>query len=565
MATPFSKSRRKKPFFAGSHLVLSILGVVLVVTVLQLQTVAADNTLQDQWYSLTPSHRAGHARHILQTVIDLSTASSDGPKRPLAVSSRTDPLDSFHQYRGGFDPTNKHYWGSVIWLGIWGYVIGVFWLLVGVLWALATCCYFCCCRSKTAKTSGYSRGYYCCPAVVVILLSAIALAGAALTFYGESTFRRDSRDTRDFVLLTAANTTADVRNVTGTLSAAQNVITEVSPSEGQTLQDVITSLNNAADDVDRKVNKNKKAVDTGLKVVDIVLIVVASCQIFIVVVALFALWFKWSFLLLPIIILSWLFCVFGWIVAGVWFSVYHVTTDTCTAMHEYTLDPTNTTLDTILPCVDRTSAQNTLRTARRSVNRLVNATNGQITTLNAQLASGGATTVLPFVCLPYGGEPDYPPIPCPSGQVDPLQLSTAIQAYRCTGTDVNTCALAGTPLTPSLYTLVEPVVGAITNISRSIPTMVELATCQFVTDAFNHLVSTECPKLREDVIYITVAFTTASSALLFLCIGWFVVSRRALRVKRTNKFHTEGYEYKDQFGQPVAAEAPFAPNRVARV
>lgn len=88
-----------------------------------------------------------------------------------------------------------------------------------------------------------------------------------MTFYGESTFRRDSRDTRDFVVLTAANTTADVRNVTGTLSAAQDIIAQVSPSEGQTIQSVITSLNNAADDVDRKVNKNKKAVDTGLKVV----------------------------------------------------------------------------------------------------------------------------------------------------------------------------------------------------------------------------------------------------------------------------------------------------------
>lgn len=113
--------------------------------------------------------------------------------------------------------------------------------------------------------------------------------------------------------------------------------------------------------------------------------------------------------------------------------------------------------------------------------------------------------------------------------------------------------------------MVEPVVGAITNISQAMPLMVELATCQFVVNAFNQLVSTECPKLRKDVIYITVAFTTASSALLFLCIGWFVISRRALRVKRTNKYHTEGYEYKDQFGQPVPAEAPFAPNRVARV
>jgi hypothetical protein len=64
---------------------------------------------------------------------------------------------------------------SVVWLGIWGYVIGVFWFLVGLLWAVATCCYFCCCREKSNKGSGYARGYYCCPAVMVVLLSAIAL------------------------------------------------------------------------------------------------------------------------------------------------------------------------------------------------------------------------------------------------------------------------------------------------------------------------------------------------------------------------------------------------------
>lgn len=103
-------------------------------------------------------------------------------------------------------------------------------------------------------------------------------------------------------------------------------------------------------------------------------------------------------------------------------------------MHEYTLDPTNTTLETILPCVDVNDARNTLRSARRSINRLVNATNGQIATLNTQLASGGSTTVLPTVCLPYGGPPDYEQTPCLSGQVDPLVLSTVschVSFFRC--------------------------------------------------------------------------------------------------------------------------------------
>jgi len=451
----------------------------------------------------------------------------------------------------------------VVWLGIWGYVIGVFWFLVGLLWAVATCCYFCCCREKSNKGSGYARGYYCCPAVMVVFLSAIALAASALTFYGGATFHTDSTDTRDYVLLVAANTTSNVRNVTGTLSLAESIITQVSPSDGQDLRDVINSLNDAANEVDSQVDANRNAVDTGLKVIDIVLIVVAACQIAIVFVGLLALCFKWSFLLVPIIILGWIFCVFGWIVAGVWFSVYHVTSDTCTAMHEYTLDPTNTTLETILPCVDVNDARNTLRSARRSINRLVNATNGQIATLNTQLASGGSTTVLPTVCLPYGGPPDYEQTPCLSGQVDPLVLSTAVQPYRCSGADVRICAAAGTPLTPSLYALVEPVITAITNITTAMPLMVELATCQFVNNAFDNLVGQQCPRLKKDVTYITVAFTIASSSLLLLCIGWFVISRRALRVKRTDKYQTDGYEFKDQYGQPVGV--PPTPNVVARV
>jgi hypothetical protein len=118
-------------------------------------------------------------------------------------------------------------------------------------------------------------------------------------------------------------------------------------------------------------------------------------------------------------------------------------------------------------------------------------------------------------------------------------------------------------LTPSLYALVEPVITAITNITTAMPLMVELATCQFVNNAFDNLVGQQCPRLKKDVTYITVAFTIASSSLLLLCIGWYVVSRRALRVKRTDKYQTDGYEFKDQYGQPVGV--PPTPNVVARV
>ncbi|THG02288.1 hypothetical protein TEA_012259 [Camellia sinensis var. sinensis] len=45
---------------------------------------------------------------------------------------RVDPLNHFKKYRGGYDITNKHYWSSAIFTGIYGYAIGVLWLLCGL-------------------------------------------------------------------------------------------------------------------------------------------------------------------------------------------------------------------------------------------------------------------------------------------------------------------------------------------------------------------------------------------------------------------------------------------------
>ncbi|PNX81894.1 transmembrane protein, partial [Trifolium pratense] len=46
---------------------------------------------------------------------------------------RVDPLDNFKKYRGGFNITNKNYWSSVIFTGVYGYAIGIFFLLCGIV------------------------------------------------------------------------------------------------------------------------------------------------------------------------------------------------------------------------------------------------------------------------------------------------------------------------------------------------------------------------------------------------------------------------------------------------
>jgi hypothetical protein len=63
---------------------------------------------------------------------------------------------------------------SAIYTGVYGYAIGVAWLLLGLLLALAACCKLCCCRRERAPKS-HSAFYYWLPRILVLLLSLFAM------------------------------------------------------------------------------------------------------------------------------------------------------------------------------------------------------------------------------------------------------------------------------------------------------------------------------------------------------------------------------------------------------
>lgn len=112
---------------------------------------------------------------------------------------------------------------------------------------------------------------------------------------------------------------------------------------------------------------------------------------------------------------------------------YSVTGDTCTAMNQWVQNPSaDTALDDILPCVDRSSVQQTLAKSKQVTSQLVDLINTVITNVSninfasnfVQLYYNQSGPLLPILCNPF--HPDLSDRPCSPAEVN---LDNATQVY----------------------------------------------------------------------------------------------------------------------------------------
>jgi hypothetical protein len=118
-----------------------------------------------------------------------------------------------------------------------------------------------------------------------------------------------------------------------------------------------------------------------------------------------------------------------------------VVADTCISMDEWVQNPTaKTALDDIIPCVDNTTAQETLRQTKETTYQLVNVVDNIINTVSNKniprqagaLYYNQSGPLMPVLCNPYNS--DYTDRQCAAGEVD---LSNATQVIYVNMHSVN--------------------------------------------------------------------------------------------------------------------------------
>lgn len=452
---------------------------------------------------------------------------------------RKNPLDSLKYYNGGWNITNKDYYASVVYTGAPLFLVAAIWFVVLGLCFLLTCICFCCCRKESY---GYSKTAYALSVIALSLFTIAAVVGSIVLYTGQGKFHATTSDTLDYVVLQSDSTAGNLRNVSDYLAAAKNIqVDRVSlPKDIQNSIDRVDgSIRSAASTLEDETDKNKHRIKDILYVVTLALIIVAAVMLALALLGFLLSVLGLQCLVYVLVMLGWILVAITFILAGVFLAVHNVTGDTCVALDEWVKNPaSHTALDDILPCVDRSTTQQTLNQSKEVTFQLAEVVNGIITNVSnnnfppnaGPLYYNQSGPLVPVLCNPFNA--DLADRKCASGEVELSNATQVWKNYVCQVSGSNICTTVGR-LTPTMYNQMASSVNVSYGLNHYGPFLSDLLDCTFVRDSFRTIHDEHCDDLKSFSEWIVIGLIMVSVAVALSLILWVLYAREMRHRKFT--------------------------------
>ncbi|XP_059300171.1 uncharacterized protein LOC132052584 isoform X1 [Lycium ferocissimum] len=425
-------------------------------------------------------------------------------------TARIDPLDNFKKYRGGFDITNKHYWSSTIFTGIYGYAIAVLWLLCGLGYGL-----FPCYKRKHRQFKKRSTCYKHCYiwlTLSAIFLTILAITATGLVLGGSAKLCSRADTVVDIIIDTADGASDTIHTTTGALRemSIDLAVTDIGDEAANFLIPTSNSLDRQAADIRREAMKNKHLIEKGLETLYVVTTLVISLNLVgVIALTVFGiLKFRRSFHLL--IAVCWIFMILCWLLFGIYFFIDNFAGDTCTALESFQINPYNNSLSSILPCDELLSAESILYEVSEGIHRVVNTVNRELSTHYGNVAQ---------ICNPFSGPPEYnyePDQNCPSSAIRIGDLPQIIKMLACTDTNCK----GGVLISRRDFDNIEAYTTALKKILDVYPGMESLAECNTVYDSFSDILDKHCEPLEKNAHMTWGGLIFLSVVMVALVLVW---------------------------------------------
>ncbi|KAH7546275.1 hypothetical protein FEM48_Zijuj01G0183000 [Ziziphus jujuba var. spinosa] len=443
---------------------------------------------------------------------------------------RKDPLNNFKYYNGGWNISNNHYWASVAFTAVPFFVVGGIWFVLFGLTLSLICLVYCCCRRERY---GYSRIAYALSLIFLVLFTIAAIVGCILLYTSQGKFHGSTTDTLHYIINVADDTVENLRNVSDYLAAAKRIgVNSVSlPADVQkNIDDIQTKINSSATTLSDTVDDNSDDIKNVLDIIRLALIILAAVMLFLTFLGFLFSIFGMQPLVYFLVVLGWVLVTGTFILCGVFLLLHNAVADTCVAMDEWVQHPTaHTALDDLLPCVDNTTAQETLSESKKVTGQLVDVVNMVIKNVtnvnfppNAQpFYYNQSGPLMPLVCNPFNA--DLSDRQCIAGE---LGLDNASQVYKNFVCEVsnNICKTPGR-LTPTYYNQMEAAINVSYGLHHYGPFLVDLQDCTFVRKTFTDINGIYCPGLRHDSQLIYIGLLMVSLAVMLSLVFWVIYAR----------------------------------------
>ncbi|KAL5130058.1 hypothetical protein HKD37_12G033221 [Glycine soja] len=441
---------------------------------------------------------------------------------------RVDPLDHLKKYRGGFDITNKHYWSSVFFTGIYGYAIGVLWLLCGMVCGFFLLTIKFCCQSDGGRRTKkiLSCNYMSCdfsPIPLAISFMILIMVASVLVYVGSSKFHYQARTSVNVIIKIADDASEIIHNVTRALEDIQENLVDsgISAEVSENLNSTAKKMDNAVDNIVKKTRKNKRTVNRAFKFVynnhcdhklefscstnfvryDSHNMLEFSVEQFLEYTC-FGGHFTCRF-----VILCWLMAVICWLIFGLYFFLENFSIDTCTVLCNFEENPYNNSLTSILPCDELRSAKAILPEVGAGISFL-------ITKVNSNLGPMFPNNV--DLCNPFSAPPKYlyQPEFCPPNSIQIGDIPKVLKPYTCFGDSDENCG-SDHLMNGGEYKVVEAYTSSTQNLLNMYPGMENLIGCKLVKDAFSQILFKHCKALNNFARMAWVAMVFLAVMMVF--------------------------------------------------
>nr|XP_016459512.1 PREDICTED: uncharacterized protein LOC107783062 [Nicotiana tabacum] len=417
---------------------------------------------------------------------------SEARKKQSDDTVRIDPLDNFKKYRGGFDITNKHYWSSTIFTGIYGYAIAVVWLFCGLGYGLYLLASTCCGKRKNMKLKKRSTCYYqhCYLWLIfsAVFLTILAITATGLVLGGNAKLRSRTDRVVNIIIDTADGASETIYTTTGALRDMNTDLedTDIGDEAANFLIPTSQSLDRQAADIHRGATKNRRLVEKGVEILYIVTTLTISLNLAAAI----------SLTLFGILKFRRNFHLFA--------------RDACTALESFQINPYNNSLSSILPCDELLSAQSILYAASEGIHRVVNKVNQELSTNYGNVAQ---------ICNPFSGPPDYnyePDQNCPSSAIRIGELPGIIKMLTCTDPSCK----GGVLIPYRIFNNIESYITALKKILDVYPGIESLAECNTVYSSFSDILDKHCKPLKKNAHMTWAGLVLLSLVMVALVLVW---------------------------------------------
>ncbi|KAF8402372.1 hypothetical protein HHK36_013327 [Tetracentron sinense] len=409
--------------------------------------------------------------------------------------------------------------------GIYGYAMGVLWLLCGVVYGGFLAATTLCCREKNRKLKRKppcSKQCYIWPIILATLFTFLAIAASGVVLGGSSRFHSRAKTVVNIIMETADEASDNIYNATGAMKNIRDNLETT--NEGTEASGFLNSTSQRLDaqaaEIEKEDKKNRRLIDKGLKIVYIITTVVISLNLIFLVALSVSGYLRLRRALHLLIIVCWSLTVLCWLFFGIYFFLEKFAGDTCTALEDFQQDPHNNSLSAILPCDELRSAKSVLLDVSVGIYDLVNEVNA-----NISLLQSSSIPNIVSVCNPFSAPPEYQyqPENCPANTIRIGDIPQVLKVFTCSNGDA-TCK-EGEYISTSDLKTVEAYTSSIQSLLNAFPGMESLVDCQIVKEAFTEILLKHCKPMKKYVRMVWAAMMVLSMIMVGLVLTWTTKAR----------------------------------------